>query len=149
MYFFKSENAKCWPIWAILWQIFALFGFMDTFIVIVARQEGKKGWSFEWLSVLVTLEHSFMDDNEERNLAERLLSCSRVISSAGFMDGEKEILELLFPCRANSFSSAAHCLWIPRPLFSSSWAMTSSRFSWDATAVEFFNGQDIPKSRFP
>ena len=92
------------------------FGFMDTVIVIVARQEEKKGWSFECLSVLVTLKHSFMDDNEERNLAERLLSCSRVISSAGFMDGEKEILELLFPCRENSFSSAPHCLRIPRPL---------------------------------
>ena len=72
--FFKSENAKRWPIWAILWRIYALFGFMVTFIVIVAR---KKGWSFEWLSVLVTLEHSFMDDNEERNPGKAALLFSR------------------------------------------------------------------------
>ena len=122
---------------------------MDKFIVIVAWREETKGWSFECLSVLVTLEHSFMDDNEERNLAERLLSCSRVSSSAGFMDGEEEILELLFPCRETSFSSAPHCLWIPRPLlFSSFWATTSSRemlLHWNFSIARIFQKVDFLK----
>ena len=134
--FFKSENAKRWPIWAILWRIFRTFWFYG-YIHSHCSTERKDGhligflFSWRWNILLWT--------TMKREILERLLSCSRVSSSAGFMDGEEEILELLFPCRENSFSSALHCLWIPRP--SPPPPRQWPFLSWDATAVEFFNGQ--------